>query len=163
MRNDGDNTYLAFKGTQEQLEELKQTLHKEAKEMRLLDATIDVYVMSARGGAFGRHALCGDRDYYEKVCSVDSPERNGAGKALIKAILPGIEEYFAKNYVGNSDAILDISRCYESNPFMPNEMEPPVQTYSIYAARMERDADDRPVLHRLVNEIAPDAEERTVL
>jgi hypothetical protein len=38
-----------------------------------------------------------------------------------------------------------------------------VESYSIYAARMERDADDRPVLRRLVNEIAPDAEERTVL
>ena len=72
-------------------------------------------------------------------------------------------EYFAEKYVGNSDAILDISRCYESNPFMPNEMRPLVESYSIYAARMERDADDRPVLRRLVNEIAPDAEERTVL
>jgi len=46
---------------------------------------------------------------------------------------------------------------------MPNEMGPLVDSYSIYAARMERDADDRPVLRRLINEIAPDAEKWTAL
>ena len=165
MRNDGDNTYLHFNGTQEEFEELKQALHKDAKEMRLLNSRFDVYVMSARGRPLGLRfpSQSGDRDYYEEVCSVEPPQNNGPGEEFIKLILPTIEAYFAKKYVGNSDAILDISRCYERNPFMPDEMGPPVESYSIYAARMEIDADDRPVLRRLVNEIAPDAEERTVL
>ena len=159
MRNDGDNTYLAFKGTQEEFEELKQAFHEGAMERRLSEASIYVYVMSKRGDAVG----CDGRNYYEQVCSVESSERYGAGMDFIKLILPAIEAYFAENYWKNSDAILDIAPYYAGNPFMPDDMEPPVQFDSIYTACMERHADGRPVLRRLINEIAPDAEKWTVL
>lgn len=159
MRNDGDNTYLHFNGTQEEFEELKQGLHEDAMARRLSEAMINVYVMSKRGRAFG-----GDgRDFYEQVCSVESAEEYGAGMDFIKLILPAIEAYFAEKYWQNSDAILDIAPYYGGNPFMPDGMEPPVQFDSIYTACMETHADGRPVLRRLTNEIAPDAEEWTVL
>jgi hypothetical protein len=159
MRNDGDNTYLHFNGTQEEFEEIKQAFHEGAMERRLSEARIDVYVMSNRGRVDG----CETRDYYEEVCSVEPVENNGAGMDFIKLILPAIEAYFAEKYAGNSDAILDIAPYYAGNPFMPDDMEPPVQFGPIYRARMERGDDGGLILRRLINEIATDAEKWTAL